>query len=239
MCSLCGVMTPVPEEAARRREHVSPSWCCLKAGLGGCNAASAEYALDGFDVEVCKAFSGLLTRPADLISQMRCMGGARQEAGGGCLALPTIIHRGPGQPAHLRRPRRVLFFSVRPIYGNELVDEALVYDSSTQIHAGWLLCKPQITDAHRADVEAKYRELGHELNQFREEVLFVAPCNGLHGVPNCVRPFGHRGRCTAILTSRCHRTLGCIRPMGHGGSCHICRARPHETSLESQSGAGT
>ena len=70
--------------------------------------------------------------------------------------------------------------------------------------------------------------MGHELTQFREEVEFVEPCDGLHGVPDCARQRGHRGHCAAVLAGRCHRTLGCLRPMGHGGTCRVCRARPIE-----------
>ena len=99
------------------------------------------------------AFAPLL-RPDETIAAMRPMGPGRPDVGDTLLALPTLIHRGPGN-VHGATPRKVIFFSLRPKYAGQGVglgaapllegvgEEAVVgeYDSGTQLHAGWLLSR--------------------------------------------------------------------------------------------------
>lgn len=58
--------------------------------------------------------------------------------GDGYLALPTLIHRGPGNAASASEPRFMLFFTLRPVYKNTIESDALYhkYNQDLQIHAG-------------------------------------------------------------------------------------------------------
>ena len=51
--------------------------------------------IDPFAAEVTEAFSDLLYRPVELLDSMRPIG-PPPNAGDGLLALPTLVHRGPG-----------------------------------------------------------------------------------------------------------------------------------------------
>ena len=82
----------------------------------------------------------MLLDPARCIDQMRDCGASEPARGDGLLALPTLIHQGPGCPRGTRqargRARKVLFFSVRPTYPAALYapdGDDDVYDSSAQV----------------------------------------------------------------------------------------------------------
>jgi hypothetical protein len=62
--------------------------------------------------------------------------------GDALLALPTLLHRGPGGGGGGTVARRVLFFFVRPIFApTHYLDAggAFKYDPSSQVHAAYLL----------------------------------------------------------------------------------------------------
>jgi len=58
--------------------------------------------------------------------------------GDGYLALPTLIHRGPGNASSSAEPRYMLFFTLRPQYANTTSSAAHYhkYNPDLQIHAG-------------------------------------------------------------------------------------------------------
>ena len=63
--------------------------------------------------------------------------------GDGYLALPTLIHRGPGNASSSAEPRYMLFFTLRPQYANATSSAAHYhkYNPDLQIHAGkFCLC---------------------------------------------------------------------------------------------------
>ena len=61
----------------------------------------------------CRLHHELLDQPEEVEKAMRCLGPAGPRAGDGLIALPTMIHRGPGSGP---QERLVLFFSIRPVY---------------------------------------------------------------------------------------------------------------------------
>lgn len=138
-------------------------------------AASEDF--DPFAHEVCTAFSPLLHDPAGVIAGMRPMG-PPPRAGDGLVALPTLVHRGPGgDPALSGGPSRgrrwVLFFTIVPTFPSEgeEVDDAFEttlgeYDPEAQIHAVWLLWRAAGAVREPAKVVAAYRECGFDLDAF-------------------------------------------------------------------------
>ena len=122
---------------------------------------------------------------------------------------------------------QVLFFTIQPIYGHPMADRALIYDSSTQIHAGWLLCcSSELLEPYRTTIEEEYRNLGHELSLFEESVEFVDPCGNLIGDAFCALSSRHRGPCLKELVKGCHRTPACIRHIAHNGCCKVVQKCP-------------
>ena len=106
------------------------------------------------------------------------MGPSSPKAGDTLIALPTLVHRGPGNP-HGASPRKVLFFSLRPRYdsttsGRSDQAETLVaadvgvYDDATQIHVGWVLSREgySLDSKERRAVLQSYRALGINLDDF-------------------------------------------------------------------------
>ena len=63
--------------------------------------------------------------------------GATPNAGEGILCLPTLIHRGPGNPTCAKDSRYVLFFTLAPQYKNTTSSDAKYhkYNQNLQIHA--------------------------------------------------------------------------------------------------------
>ena len=112
---------------------------------------------------------------------MKPCGAADPSAGDALLALPTLIHRGPGGggdgeggPA-----RRVLFFFVRPVFDPARFEPdpaggAFKYDPTSQVHAAFLLqvaekLAPAFLRSRGLDrqtVARAYKALGHELGWF-------------------------------------------------------------------------
>ena len=91
--------------------------------------------------QACGAFPQLLWQPEEVVRQMRPLG-PPPGTGDGLVALPTMVHRGPGGNDAMATERSVLFFSIQPVFPPEkraFSDEIGTYDPEAQIHGGWLL----------------------------------------------------------------------------------------------------
>ena len=161
-------------EAGVKAEMKAEPWA---AGVDGVAAAVAEEVAakaaaaiaardDPFAADLCEAFAPLLWRPADVVNGMRPLG-PPPSAGDAIVALPTMVHRGPG---NYERPveRVVLFFSLAPDYDDERAADKDVgtYDSEAQIHAGWILYRAGAVVAQPKAVLDAYRALGWPLETF-------------------------------------------------------------------------
>jgi len=187
-CDACGREMLLPDSVARRREHLRLNWswtcsrkdqCCRRAKRQRCadegEIDDDEDMLAEFNQTVLATYRELLDCPAEVMRSMRCLGGS-QAAGDGIIALPTMIHRGPGAGD---QQRLVLFFSARPVFedmaaphgsskdnleGPSVADND-EHDYSEQVHAGWLLARLQ-SDEETARVQEMYRLLGYRLDEF-------------------------------------------------------------------------
>ena len=181
-CDECDRWIRLLDEQARRREHLRKgrSWTCAMAGCGECGQRpKRQRQLVGVSKGemICNSFRELLDKPSELIDQMKPCGKAEPAVGDALLALPTLIHRGPGGGGG-EVPRRVLFFFVRPIFSEEDGFEkddidSFKYDPSSQVHAALLLhlatmCAPKgfLRGIDPARVKKQYKEKGYELDWF-------------------------------------------------------------------------
>ena len=98
-----------------------------------------------------------------------CAGSGDCNAGDAFIALPTLVHRGPGTIG-CTSTRHVLFFVIQPEYldsappgeGEESHDK---FDPNLQVHAAFLLYhEPKgTTNARRNMVKAMYSAAGYNL----------------------------------------------------------------------------
>lgn len=118
-----------------------------------------------FAQSVCESFHELLYSPSDVVDGMRPVG-AEPGVGDALLALPTLVHRGPGGNDACGKDRMVLFFTLQPEFA--LDDESVgTYDPETQIHAGWILWRAAaVLQQDRPHIVEKYREIGFEIESF-------------------------------------------------------------------------
>jgi hypothetical protein len=135
-----------------------------RADLAKLNSSEGE---DGFASDLVAAFGHLLWRPLGVVRQMRPCG-APPDVGDGIVCLPTLVHRGPGGNDDLARERKVLFFSVKPIYAGFHCADGDVgeYDAEAQIHAGWLLWRTSHILIEPEAVLRGYEEIGYSLLDF-------------------------------------------------------------------------
>jgi len=128
---------------------------------------SAEASEDSFARDLVAAFGQLLWRPDEVVREMRPCG-QPPDVGDGIVCLPTLVHRGPGGNEEKLQERKVLFFSVKPIYpgfhwGDGDVGE---YDAEAQIHAGWLLWRTSHVIREPEEVLRAYERVGYSLLNF-------------------------------------------------------------------------
>lgn len=132
-CDNCQRDEQLPDADYKRGVHLTTEkWYC-----GHCNKPARPY---DFEKKLTLAFGELLDNPdvADAHA------GEIPKANDGILALPTLIHSGPGNPSLSTEHRIVLFFTVRPIYKNVKPSTAGVekqhrYREDLQIHAPCIL----------------------------------------------------------------------------------------------------
>lgn len=119
----------LPDRDYRRGVHLTDeSWSC------NCKEPWKPYDLQG---KIVTAFSELLERGAPDLCDSYC-GKKDTKMGDGYLALPTLIHRGPGNASSSSKSRYMLFFTLRPQYANTTSSAAHhhKYNPDLQIHAG-------------------------------------------------------------------------------------------------------
>lgn len=88
-------------------------------------------------------------------------------AGDGMVALPTLIHRGPGTVGS-KKWRHVLFFSVRPVSPGGAGTSTDVYDKDYQIHNEWLLHALGSSAEEEEKVLAMYSAAGYSQEHARD-----------------------------------------------------------------------
>ena len=125
----CNRHEMLPDHDYRRGVHLTDeSWSC------NCKEPWQQYDFEG---KLVTAFSELLERGAPDLCDSYC-GKEDIKMGDGYLALPTLIHRGPGNASSSAEPRYMLFFTLRPQYANATSSAAHYhkYNPDLQIHAG-------------------------------------------------------------------------------------------------------
>ena len=134
-CDNCQRDEQLPDEDYKRGVHLTTEkWYC-----GHCNGAVKDY---DFEMKLTTAFEELLHNPN--ICDAYAGGMSKSKSNDGILALPTLIHCGPGNPSTSTDHRMVLFFTVRPSYKNAKRLTAAVkkqhkYNEDLQIHAPCIL----------------------------------------------------------------------------------------------------
>ena len=181
-CNSCKKMRQLKDCDFRRGVHLTnEQWHCGQCDKQQPQANSYDLScfgelLNNNPVQLCGAYAGNPT----------C------NIGDGLLALPTLIHRGPGNHISATRSRFVLFFSLRPMYKNVDSDKAELYkyNPSTQIHASCVMYNhykmvkdlydgsgsgieqfdSAVTGSEVADLQSKNDNLCNENNKLKEEI---------------------------------------------------------------------
>lgn len=133
-CDNCHRDEQLPDVDYKRGVHLTTErWYC-----GHCNMPARTY---DFEQKLTHSFNELLHDPNMCNAYA---GGDSPKANDGILALPTLIHCGPGNPTSSTEDRIVLFFTVRPLYKNVKANDKEVekqhrYNEDLQIHAPCIL----------------------------------------------------------------------------------------------------
>jgi len=147
-----------------------------RAGPKGPDTLNAWYeeSADQFARDLLGSFGDLLRKPAEVVDQMRPCGPDPAKLGDGLLALPTLVHRGPGGNDAHAADRSVLFFTVVPLFANDNTEQRAEakkigeYDPDAQIHAGWLLSYAGrlLSEPEEEAVLDAYDDIGFRLRDF-------------------------------------------------------------------------
>ena len=153
-CDNCNRQSMLPDVDYRRGVHLLPdeTWTCAAGcddddgSSGSGNNNNKKHRPYDFEGRLIEKFGCLLDVDAPNMCDAYC-GPASSTAGDGVLALPTLIHRGPGLASSATVDGRyVLFFTLRPLY-HGAIDPVTstgyrkyhIYNSELQIHAGCIL----------------------------------------------------------------------------------------------------
>ena len=167
---------PAKRRSGEEDEGLSPA-------VGAAMAAAVRA--DPFAADVCEAFRQMLDGPAHVIESMRPVG-APPKAGDGLVALPTLVHRGPGGNDTTGNERWVLFFTIQPVFEGKASDPDFdmnlgEYDAEAQIHAGWLLWRAgKVLGPEVPRVVGLYEDLGFNLGQFGKGEKLRYKSDGSH-----------------------------------------------------------
>jgi len=161
-CTVCKRRVVVPDQIARRRDFSTLT--CEAVGEACRSPERDDTAIQAAVCAQLRSAFGQLLKPAAVIDGMRPCGRTDTAAGGGLLAMPTLVHRGPGT-LRSAEGRSVLFFTIRPrFYGKRSLVNVGLYDADRQIHGAWLLWKlrkhGQISKKECERVERKYKARG-------------------------------------------------------------------------------
>ena len=135
-CDECDRHEQLPDSAYRRGVHwTDEAWHCTD-----CKSRHVPY---DFESKMATSFGELLERNAPNLCDSYA-GKKDVKAGDGLLCLPTLIHRGPGNPTSAKNSRCMLFFTLRPLYTNMKCECGLdksmhKYNPALQIHAPCIL----------------------------------------------------------------------------------------------------
>ena len=186
-CNSCKKMRQLKDCDFRRGVHLTnEQWHC-----GQCDKQQPLAKDYDFESKIVSCFGELLNNnPAQLCDAYA--GSSTDKTGDGLLALPTLIHRGPGNHISATKSRYVLFFSLRPTYKNVDADKAELYkyNPSTQIHASCVMYNhykmvkdlydgsgsgieqfdSAVTGSEVADLQSKNDNLCNENNKLKEEI---------------------------------------------------------------------
>ena len=140
----CNRVAQLTDADFRRGIHLTDEeWTCGACG-GGSGSGDFDEATD-YETKYLAAFGELLERGAPDLCDAYAGGGLDGRGGGlragdGLLGLPTLIHRGPGNPAAASAPRCTLFLTLRPTYANAQPGRVEKrYDPALQVHASAVL----------------------------------------------------------------------------------------------------
>ena len=99
--------------------------------------------------------------------------GPPPKPGDGVVALPTLVHRGPGGNDAQAMSRKVLFFTIVPVYedDDDFDEELGEYDPEKQIHAGYLIWRTGslLGNARIRTAMGEYAKLGFDLQAFSKD----------------------------------------------------------------------
>ena len=169
----------VGDTELRRREVDAVGFQCEGCACGldvGDGARDLDACRRRFAADVFRAFAGpLLERQGhtlQAVQQAMCPCGAEVSCGDAMVALPTLIHRGPGNTSDTQT-RDVLYFTLQPIGFPSLrrsVPAPLAPDDDSQVSALWLLLlgrsTGQLLPGLYERVEASYSARGISFSQF-------------------------------------------------------------------------
>lgn len=131
-CDACDRSTMLPDSDYRRGVHLTDEgWSCPNCDNDG----------DPYDFEggIARCFGELIDEGATELCDSYA-GRVDPTAGDGMLALPTLVHRGPGNPSSATESRYVLFLTLRPLYRNTTTAAMYHrYNPDLQVHAGCVL----------------------------------------------------------------------------------------------------
>jgi hypothetical protein len=134
-CDKCDRHEQLPDCDFRRGVHLTDeAWHC-----SDCKSQHVAYDFEG---KLVTSFTELIETNAPNLCDSYA-GKKNIQAGDGVLCLPTLIHRGPGNPTSAKKSRYMLFLTLRPKYNNmksegiDLVHHR--YNPFLQIHAPCIL----------------------------------------------------------------------------------------------------
>ena len=131
-CTVCKRRVVVPDQIARRRDFSTLT--CEAVGEACRSPERDDTAIQAAVCAQLRSAFGQLLKPAAVIDGMRPCGRTDTAAGGGLLAMPTLVHRGPGT-LRSAEGRSVLFFTIRPrFYGKRSLVNVGLYDADRQAH---------------------------------------------------------------------------------------------------------
>ena len=187
-CTSCQALGQVSDAELRRREADATTFQCEECACGlGLDGATGPRDLDGceraFASTAFKAFAGPLLerRGRTLLSvqqAMRPCSGPDTACGDAVVALPTLIHRGPGNTS-ATQTRDVLFFTLQPTgfpqsrHRSKACPVPRVPDDDLQVSAPWLLTMGERTGQLQPGlyerIVASYARRGVSFEQFLVE----------------------------------------------------------------------
>ena len=187
-CTSCQALGQVSDAELRRREADATTFQCEECACGlGLDGATGPRDLDGceraFASTAFKAFAGPLLerRGRTLLSvqqAMRPCSGPDTACGDAVVALPTLIHRGPGNTS-ATQTRDVLFFTLQPTgfpqsrHRSKACPVPRAPDDDLQVSAPWLLTMGERTGQLQPGlyerIVASYARRGVSFEQFLVE----------------------------------------------------------------------